>query len=240
MRFAIVIATYHRPNGKTLGYIKRAIESVNKQTYKEWDLILVGDKYEPIEELYEIGKMVNTTNGNKVFILENKITERDYIFNGHLRWFIAGATSMNLGLNEARKMGYTHYCHLDDDDEWGAEHLANFNDVFTNYPKCIFAYSKSTYINHCPLPREHVASIHDNNLMVRGGNVIHSAVCFRIDVLKCDYYTTFDPSKIYGPSDFIMWNGISDFIHGNIDKYSCIHIPKITCFKYTEEEAFRG
>ena len=51
IRFIIIMATYNRKNGKTPEYLNKSLDSIINQDYKNWDLIVVGDKYEPFNEL---------------------------------------------------------------------------------------------------------------------------------------------------------------------------------------------
>ena len=63
-KFAIVITTHKRKDESTKEKIKKALESLNNQTYKNWHLFLIGDRYEDEEEFQEITS----------FIKEEKIT----------------------------------------------------------------------------------------------------------------------------------------------------------------------
>ena len=54
MTFSIVIATYQRKNGTTPFYLKRAIDSVFSQTYKNFKIIIIGDRYEDNDEFNKI------------------------------------------------------------------------------------------------------------------------------------------------------------------------------------------
>ena len=46
MKLGIIIPTYQKLNGSTPTLLKRAVESVKNQTYQDYTLIIIGDKYE--------------------------------------------------------------------------------------------------------------------------------------------------------------------------------------------------
>ena len=54
IKFVIIMATFNRKNGKTPGYLTRSLDCILAQSYTNWDLIIVGDKYEPENELIDI------------------------------------------------------------------------------------------------------------------------------------------------------------------------------------------
>ncbi|MCJ7812459.1 hypothetical protein MUP95_03960, partial [bacterium] len=47
---AIVIATYERPDGKTPYYLKRALNSIALQRYKDYHVFVIGDNYKNKKE----------------------------------------------------------------------------------------------------------------------------------------------------------------------------------------------
>ena len=50
----ITIHTYQRGDGKTPILLSRALESIASQTYKNYQVIIVGDKYENENELFDL------------------------------------------------------------------------------------------------------------------------------------------------------------------------------------------
>lgn len=232
IKFIIVIATYFRKDNSTLLYVNRCLDSIKSQRYKNWEIYLIGDNYENEEELYSYKKLVDES---KIKIFNKQNPERDHINNKFLLWNIAGAGAMNYGLNLGRENGYKYYVHLDDDDYWDINHLLVNAYVFKEYQNCIFTFTRSTYpMNEIyRIPIEEINSIFPNNLLPRSCNVIHSSICFRMDIIKCDYYTTLNESEIFGPSDAIMWDLINNFINNN-NEYNAIHIPILTT--YHDEE----
>ena len=123
-KIIIIMATYNRPNGKTPLYLRRSIDSIINQTNQNWDLIIVGDKYEPYNDLLSIIDEYKNKTNNKIICLNNLNVERDYIKNKQNLWHCAGANSMNTGLKYAREHNYKYYAHLDDDDYWKNNHIS--------------------------------------------------------------------------------------------------------------------
>ena len=233
IKFAIVIATFNRSNGKTIPYLTRSIESIIQQEYTNWDIILVGDKFKPEHIVLDfIDEYKNKTN-NKIIYLQNLKPERDYIHDKSKLWNCAGATSINLGLKYARNNNYKYYCHLDDDDYWTPNHLTFLYNVYSSYPNCIFANTKSTYVGSY-LPEEKI-EIYENNKLPTGGGMIHSAISFRIDIIPYYYDTAFNENDILGASDFLMLEKIKKYILEN-KKYSSVYISELTCYHDIEGE----
>jgi glycosyltransferase involved in cell wall biosynthesis len=54
MNFGICISTYQRKDGKTPELLRRALDSVFNQTYKNFKIFLIGDKYENNDEFEKI------------------------------------------------------------------------------------------------------------------------------------------------------------------------------------------
>ena len=246
IKFVIIMATYNRKNGKTLNYLKRSLDSILDQSYNNWDLIIVGDKYEKENELLEIIdnykiNLLNKKLSNNIIYINNQIVERDIITNDKSElWKCAGANSMNKGLEYARDHNYKYYCHLDDDDYWTNNHLQSLYNVYNKYPNCIFANTQSTFRNEC-LPRYNFAyikdkiNIYENNLPPWPCNMIHSSISFRIDIIPYNYLTIFN-SKVLNCSDAYMLSNIRDFLINN-KQYCSIYNPILTCYHDIEGES---
>src|SRR5665648_1234883 len=56
--FAIVMATYHRKAGTTKQFVERSLASIAKQSYQNFKLFLIGDRYENEEEFKEFAKLL--------------------------------------------------------------------------------------------------------------------------------------------------------------------------------------
>jgi len=232
IKFGIVMATFNRSNGKSITYLKRSLDSIMNQEYKNWNLILVGDKFEPENLLLDLINEYNSKLDNKIIYIKNTKVERDYITDKKILWKCAGATSMNLGLEYLRNNNYKYYCHLDDDDYWSSKHLFYLSEVYNEYSNCIFANTKSTYLKQF-LPKENM-KIFENNRKPLAEKTIHSSFSFRCDIIPFYYNTSFIKKGIALPSDAMMLNNIKNFIEKN--NYSSIYIPQLTCYHDEERE----
>jgi glycosyltransferase involved in cell wall biosynthesis len=241
--YVIVISTYNRSNGKTPQYLEKSLNSILNQSFKNWDLILIGDKYEPVNELITIvdkfkNLLVDNHLTNKVILLYNHSPERDYIKNKVKLWYCAGAGSMNMGLDYARKNNYKYYLHLDDDDCWNPNHIEEIHRIYSEYKNCIFVNTKSTYRSSSTyLPAVNMA-IYQNNLLPKSGSMIHSSFSFRLDVIDFNYKTSINENDITGPADGLMLNAINAFIQKNT-QYCSIYNSTLTCRHDIEGESMQ-
>lgn len=247
IQFAIVIATYPRKNGKTLEYLQRCVDSVLSQTHTHWDIFLIGDKYDPESELQNFMSTLKMRpgNANKIYFLNNYVVERDVIRNDpHELWCCGGANSMNIGLALARNHKYMYYAHLDDDDYWEPDHLAEMATIYTKYPKCIFVCMQSTTPQDGLLPMTNdygTTMIFENNMLPLPLRMVHSAFSFRLDIIPFYYKTNLNPifnslinEPKTQPADAMMLHHIRLFIEASQDKHTSIFVPKLTCHHDTE------
>jgi glycosyltransferase involved in cell wall biosynthesis len=230
-RFAIVMATYYRKNDKTKYFLYKSLQTILEQEYTNWDLIVVGDKYEKEEELISILDEFRKKTHNKIIYINNQNVERDKVKDKKRLWRCAGANSMNIGLKYSRENGYKYYAHLDDDDYWKKNHLSLIADIYKKYENCIFINTQSKHINNTCLPKGKM-KIYPNNMLPTPEKMIHSSFSFRLDIIKNNYETNLEIG-IDLPSDYLMLGYIKNFLLKN-PNYCSIYIPELTCFH--EEE----
>jgi len=233
INFGIIMATYNRKNQSTLHKIKRAIKSIQKQSYPHWTLILVGDKYENTSEFEEIVKLVDS---DKIIYRNlDHAFERDLHQQGKINirqlWNNAGANAMSTGLDMAIEAGFSHVAHLDDDDFWEPNHLYELNKTYLAYPETIFTYTCGRFIN-TTIP-QHNKNIQwgYGNLPPRGRNLLHSATSWRVDIMELRYpQINFDAHDIKTvlntPADALMWDRVHQYMLKR--QYSHVYIPKVT------------
>ncbi len=236
IRFGIVMATYRRPTGKTPEYITTCLHSILQQKYTKWDIVVVGDKYELEGEILQILEDFRGRTANRIIYLSNPLVERDYIRNRQKLWCVAGARSMNIGLNYLRHNGYQYYSHIDDDDHWTPEHLQSFYEIYKKYPTCVFINSQSNHMGR-QLPNFKCA-IAPNNFIPSVGKLIHSSVSFRSDIIPYDYFTTFDENVKIGVADGTYWDNVRTFLQDH-PQYCSIYTSKLTCNHLIERESVK-
>jgi len=107
--FSIIIPLYNKAS-----FIKRAVDSVLGQTYKNWELIVVND---------------GSTDGGEE-IIKNYTAPRITLISQDNRGVSA---ARNKGVNCAK---YDYVAFLDGDDTWEPEYLKELNHLINKYPEC--------------------------------------------------------------------------------------------------------
>lgn len=221
-KIAVVIPTYERPDGKTIHYLTRALDSVQKQTFKNFRVYLIADRWEDIETL---SKLVKKYDFEIQTIDIPFAKERDKYQQGDYRLFCAGGVNAtNTGIDVALKDGYKYICHLDHDDHWRDDHLEWINEgAKLGY---FFICTKSTHITgELPTLTE------TQEFTPQPCGLIHSSTC--IDFSKTDlrFRDCWEETREAYPADADMWRRIQD--------KNCLFIDELTCY-HDEEGYSRG
>lgn len=225
IKLAIVMSTYKRKDGKSPFYVKRAIDSIFNQTYSEFKIFLIGDKYEQENEITEI---ISNYDANKIeFINLNEAVERDnYSNNKWALWSYGGVNAVNYGINIATSNGFDYICHLDHDDFWFNNHL-NELAICINTFQPEWVCTKSNYTNNTILPTINSKEKYVEFLPLSEG-VIHSSVCFNFKKIPLKYEDIYKKTgKIGLPADADLWQRMKTYIIEN--NLKSILINKITC-----------
>lgn len=139
MKLAIVIPTYQRPDGKTPQYLSRALNAIMAQTFKDFQIYVIGDNYADKDELESI---VNPFPVKWVNL--PRAVEREKYPHGDYRLYYAGGVNAALiGIKLALKDGFEYVCHHDHDDWWDPDHLQQINQVIEE-KKPLFICTLST------------------------------------------------------------------------------------------------
>lgn len=134
MLVSVVIPTYNR-NDLLLG---RALRSVQSQTYRRLEIIVVADGMEgpPLAELQE---RLEASGDRRIRFFNNP--RQAYPDEPTARWAVLGLNARNRGLDVATG---DWIAPLDDDDEWTPDHLEVLLAAAQN-GKADFAYGISEY-----------------------------------------------------------------------------------------------
>jgi hypothetical protein len=236
-KFGIVMTTYKRKNGSTLSKIKRALESIKNQSYKEWKLFLIGDHYEDEQEFNYICSLMPK---EKITAINIPIAaERESgLFSGNSLWCSAGANASNIGMNQSIKENFLIHCHLDDDDEWLPYHLDILNIAYTNYPETVYTYTNAYYVDRNNLvrlfPEDIVPKLVTyNNLPPRPERLIHSSASWKLDIIPFRHRNTLEQNREF-PGDADMWERINMFCKQN--NLKTIYMPITTVLKHSEAD----
>jgi glycosyltransferase involved in cell wall biosynthesis len=139
---AVVIATYQREDGMTPYYLRRALESIEAQTYHDYMVYVIGDHYTNDRQFYELCWSYRNVKAYNLPIA----LERDKYPKGDYRLFCAGGTNAcNEGIRHAMEDGCEYVCHLGHDDLWSANHLELMAKVIEE-KNPLFICTLSTYI----------------------------------------------------------------------------------------------
>lgn len=229
MKIGIIICTYKRKDGKTFEYLTKTLKSVLDQTYKNFKVYLIGDRYEDNEEFKKYIDLLSSVDN----YCENlKVAnERDFYSENKLAlWSYAGTFATNYAMDICQKDNIDYVCFLNHDDIWYPNHLEEiYNLVYSD--KTDFIITKSTYRNNF-LPKINSSETYINFKPVPCG-IIHSSVCMNIKTIPLRYVDLFkETGKVGQPGDAEFWVRVSNHITKNSLKSKLIN--KLTC-RHDEE-----
>ena len=178
-KFAVIIATYQRKNNNTLQCITNVAQFLNNQTYKNFKIFLIGDKYDNNDEFLKFKNLFN----NDIYIHNNNKCFRNNVFNiQQNKWTCGGMLARYHGIKQACKENIQYYLHLDDDDIWSINHIEKINKVICDFPDIDFLMTKANYGNMI-LPREKINKIEYNNYKIKPRDSVHSSWCINLKTL---------------------------------------------------------
>lgn len=230
MNFGICISTYQRKDGKTPELLRRALDSVFNQTYKNFKIFLIGDKYENNDEFE---KILSYYPSEKIYFKNLEVAaERDNFDNKYALWSYGGVNACNISIETALSEGYDYICHLDHDDWWYPEHLETINKCIEE-TKSDWVCTKSTYSG----VEKFLPNTHSNQLYLSfspgWAKLIHSSVCMNFNKFPLRYRDIYTLSKKIGlPADADLWERTNTYAREN--NLKCIFINKLTC-RHDEE-----
>lgn len=164
MKFSIITPTYQRAK-----LLERAIQSVLRQSYTDWEMIIINDS--PDDTSYQ--------------------TLPSSMEDPHVRYYI---NEINRGVNYSRNIALDRVSKdsdwiifLDDDDYLAPDALATFNELATTHPECKWfvtnrAYADGTLVTKYPKPETWYSYIKDVLILKRcKGDVTH---CMKTSILS--------------------------------------------------------
>lgn len=229
MKIGITMATYQRADDTTPVFLKRALESIMQQTYTDWKLYVVGDKYENEQEFFSIVESIippeKLSIVNLVFAKERDLYNNDQ--DRTILWNTGGTHALNTAIDMAVGDGVFDLCHLDHDDYWLNNHL---HEIATTIGKLrrkpAFVFTQSRFIDRPYFP----AIPPDGGFEQRFpsyASLIHSSVYIDYKQIPLRYRNVWETSMILFPSDGDMWERCRQFMKlHNMDSYI---IKKVTC-----------
>lgn len=230
MKLGIVITTYYREDGNTKVLLKRCLDSIFNQTYQNFMIYLIGDKYEFPDE---IGELLKEYDKDKITFINLEIAkERDLYYNNKWAlWSYGGVNAINYGIDKSLYDGYNYICHLDHDDYWDKKHLENINDCI-KLTNSSWICTKSYYINNYILPNINSSEKYID-FKPKKESLIHSSVCVDFNKIPLRYRDIFSETGYVGlPADAELWERCREFIEKNNLKSTLIN--EITCYHIEE------
>jgi glycosyltransferase involved in cell wall biosynthesis len=223
IKFGIVIPTYQRPDGKTPFYLKRALESIKNQTYQNFKIFLIGDKYDNNDEFMSFSEEIEN---NKIYIenLPSAYEREKYSHNKSILWSCGGVVANNHGVKVALDEGIEYICYLDHDDFWEVDHLNNFKIGIEEH-KYDFLCSKSKHFNGRHLPA--IDGDMFVNFLPGPSGLIKSSTCINIKTIPIFMRNVYEEDNKVYPSDADLWSRINKHITNNNLKSAAIN--KVTC-----------
>lgn len=228
VKFAIVTPIYQREDGRSPFYLKRMLECLKNQYYKNFQLFLIGDKYEDDNELKSIVKdyslHIDIYLANLTYAKERDIYKHDAL---HILWNCGGVNASNIGIEKAISEGFNYICRLDFDDQWENNHLKNFNEVI-NETKASFLCSKAIYLNNIILPTN-VTLEKYCDFLPDIAQLIHSSICVDFSKINVRYKDSYAEGLGNYPSDGLFMIECRKEIRNKnlksvmINTISCIH-----------------
>lgn len=235
MKLGILITTYQKSDGSTPEILTRAIESIKNQTYQDYTLIIIGDKYDDNNEFEIICR--NAGLGDKlVFKNLPYAKEREkYPLGSKELWSSGGVNARNLGIDMGLELGLEYLCHLDHDDYWHPQHLEIINHTIESTQDASVIHTCSTYFNsYLPLI-ELTNEIHPTE--IKPGGLIHSAACINHKLIPLYYRDVFEETGKECAADADMWIRVGEYVkQNNLKTYI---ISSLTCFHPTEGDTYQ-
>jgi len=229
---AVNIATY-RKDEKTIVNLKNTLDSVFKQTYKNFKVFLFGDDYTHPNEILELLKGYPS---DKIHFTNLPFSrERKYHTDKKTLWKYGGTNACNHSIEFAQNEGFDYIAHLDHDDIWTEDHLQEI-------VKCIeitgsdFVCTRAQHVNGVDLPL--IMSTKEKYIpfMPIYNGIVHSSVCINFSKIPLRYRdlwlnTGIDNDQILtGDSD--MWERCRVHILNNNLRSFCVN--KVTVLHSTE------
>jgi glycosyltransferase involved in cell wall biosynthesis len=230
MKIGIVIPTYKKRNGETPFLLSRALFSIKNQTYDNYKVFLIGDRY---DDNFEFMQLANLIEEKKIYA-ENLLVaaEREkYEIGSEQLWSAGGVNATNYGINKSLENGINYICHLDHDDYWENNHLEVINKLL-EHTNTSFVYTCANYTNTQLIPNVHTDGGVENSIPVPA-NLVHSTTCVDYTSIPLRYRDVFAETGTSYPADADMWQRIGNYINQN--RLNSFLIKQLTCHHPTEK-----
>lgn len=228
IKLAVVMSTYQRKDGKTPFFLKRALDCIFEQTYDNFKVFLIGDKY---EDNNEILSLISNYDKNKLYFENLPYAKERDTYQGWGLWSYGGVNAVNIGIERALSEGYEYICHLDHDDMWSNEHFLLISQCIDS-TGADWICTKSKYLANRFLPEVECTELY-TNFEPRARRLIHSSVCMNFKTIPLKYRDILEETGTVGePADADLWDRCRNHINAN--KLKSYLIDRVTCFHEDE------
>lgn len=237
MKFAIVINTYYREDGKTKELLKNTLKCVKSQTHQDYFVYLIGDKYLDENEFYECASILSNDKIAAINLPYAKEREK-YHDNSKVLYSSGGCNARNIGIEISLLSGYDYIVNLDHDDKWAPDHLEKINEVVTLHPDAVFICTKSTLLKaNRIIPSTKSKDLIEPILPIPCG-IAHSSTCINFKKMPLRYKNSMEEYETIEPSDALMWKEMREYMKiNNMEGYV---YNKLTCYHDSDGEAFKN
>ena len=179
---SVVIPTFNRSNL----LVSRSVPSILRQTYKNFEIIVVGDHC-----IDDTESKLKAFNDSRIKFV-NLSKRGNYPKDPYLRWLVAGVAPTNAG---AKIASGDWIAHLDDDDEFSEDHLeVLLKYALNNNYEMVYGVGEM--------------ETRDGNWVEIGSPIIRDGICHSASIfkayLKCFNYDI-NSWKMKEPADFNLW-----------------------------------
>lgn len=221
INIAIIITTYYRPDKMSKYYLERNLNSLKNQTYRNFKIFLIGDKYEEEQEFNLFSKMCDNMYCEN--LTHAKERER---YKGIKLWCSGGVNACNVGIKKALLDGYDWIINMDHDDYFLPTHIEDITKLITK--NSVFVCSNSNYKNLSILP-----NISGKYIPV-GGNLVKSSACVNFSKINITFRDVYEEEGRIDASDSDFWNRLNRIIIDN--NYESFCTGNTTCIH--DEEGY--
>lgn len=233
MTLGVTIHTYQRADGQTPTLLSRAIQSVANQSYQNFKIFIVGDKYNNNKEFEDVINGFIEIADKIVYENLDFANERDKYLGVDNRalWNCGGANALNHANNLAKTHGITKVCHLDHDDLWLPNHLEVIYKAIIEKQNPPFIHTLSQYLDNPVFPQ----MIWDGKVIEHYPDycaLVHSSIYMDLEQIDLLYRDMLQEMGIYFPSDGDMWLRITEKC--TAENLKCYVVREVTCIHEKE------
>jgi GT2 family glycosyltransferase len=229
IKIGIVIATFQRPDGRTPDYLNRALYYIHNQTYRNYQVYVIGDSYTNDTELR---KVVSQYPNMICYNLKQSVERERYGYGDERLWNAGGVTAANIGIDYALRDGIEYICHLGHDDWWEIDHLEKINSAIEQKGP-LFICTLSTYGGSRIFPTISVTNTIIPFLPIPAG-LIASTTCIKYSDTRLRVRDCYYEEKRLFPADADLWVRMAEEIKSQ-NKGSYI-VTSVTC--HHDEEGY--